>query len=173
VSNIISLNLSRLPTFEELERESEAQEAAEAVQHSNEYDPTSIKHRALAINGALNTFDFVDLTGVEYWSVYGSRPGQYTFYAWALRAQKTIANIVATFPGRAKIMPDLLTITVEAYACDPAQAQHLDELIAELRDRGVTPRPHSILHYARELGLSDTAATTLATLFEHRLSLGS
>jgi hypothetical protein len=54
---------------------------------------------------------------------------------------------------------------------DPAQAQHLDELIAELRDRGITPQPLNVLHYALELGMSEQAAADIAALLERRLQI--
>jgi hypothetical protein len=53
-----------------------------------------------------------------------------------------------------------------------ALAQHLDELIAELRDRGVTPRPPNVLQYALELGLPKAVAMSLAARLEHRIQLG-
>jgi hypothetical protein len=48
-------------------------------------------------------------------------------------------------------MVDVRNPAIAAYASDLAMAQHLDELLAELRDRGVTSRPLNILHYALEL----------------------
>lgn len=64
--------------------------------------------------------------------------------------------------------------TLAAHACtaDTAQAQHLDELIPELRDRGITPRPLNVLHYALELGMSEQAAAEIVALLERRLQMG-
>jgi hypothetical protein len=68
-------------------------------------------------------------------------------------------------------MSDLYTPNHEAHAYDFAAIQHLDEIIAELRDRGGTPRPFNILHYALELGLPEAVAINLSALAERRLKL--
>jgi hypothetical protein len=70
------------------------------------------------------------------------------------------------------IAPDLPALALDAGATNPALAQHLDELIAELRDRGITPQPLNILHYALELGLSGTVAAELAALLERNIRMG-
>ncbi|MCB5176773.1 hypothetical protein [Microvirga lenta] len=69
-------------------------------------------------------------------------------------------------------MSDLRNAALDAYSNDPASAQHLNELIAELRDRGVTPRPLNVLAYALELGMSEQAAADIAALLERRLQMG-
>ena len=69
-------------------------------------------------------------------------------------------------------MVDLDTPHSDACVSDPAMTRHHEELIAELRDRGATPCPSNVLHYALELGLSESTATNLATMFERRLRSG-
>jgi hypothetical protein len=68
-------------------------------------------------------------------------------------------------------MPDLHIPTHEAHTFDFAAVQHLDEIIAELRDQGTTPSPLNVLHYALELGLSEGAALNLAAIADHRLNV--
>lgn len=87
--------IPKVPTFEEMEREAEAREAADDIRQGDRYDASKLKDRALAINGALNTLDFVQITGREYWQVYGRGVGRESFYQWALKAQATINDIVA------------------------------------------------------------------------------
>jgi hypothetical protein len=67
---------------------------------------------------------------------------------------------------------DALTLSLYLDAGDSTQAQHLDELIAELRDRSVMPCPNNILQYALELGLPEPTATNLAAQLEYRFQLG-
>jgi hypothetical protein len=69
-------------------------------------------------------------------------------------------------------MSDLYTPNHEAQAYHFAAIQHLDEIIAELRDRGVMPRPLNVLHYALELGMSEQAAADVAALLERRMQMG-
>jgi len=69
-------------------------------------------------------------------------------------------------------MLDLHALALDAFATDPVHAQHLDEMIAELRDRGITPRPLNILRYALEIGMSEQAAADIAALLERRLQMG-
>jgi len=66
----------------------------------------------------------------------------------------------------------LSTPAPDACTSDPALAQHLNELVAELRDRGIAPRPLNVLHFALETGLSETEAANLVALFERRLAWG-
>jgi hypothetical protein len=53
----------------------------------------------------------------------------------------------------------------------PALAQHLDEVIAELRDCGINPRPLTVLHYALEIGLPEKVAANLAALLERCIKM--
>jgi wyosine [tRNA(Phe)-imidazoG37] synthetase (radical SAM superfamily) len=70
------------------------------------------------------------------------------------------------------IAPDLQTLVFDAYPNDPALSQHLDEIIAEIRDRGGIPSPPCILSYALEIGISQTIAADLAELFGYRIKIG-
>lgn len=87
--------IPKVPTFEELEREADAREAADDIREGDRYDASKLEDRALAINSALNTLDFVQITGREYWQVYGRGVGRESFFQWALKAQATINDIVA------------------------------------------------------------------------------
>jgi hypothetical protein len=68
---------------------------------------------------------------------------------------------------------DFRNIAIVAYASDAALTQHLEELIAEVRDLGATPRPLNIFHYALELGVPKAAAADLAALMERRIEIGT
>lgn len=92
--------IPKVPSFEELELEADAREAADNAREGDRYDAGKLKDRALAINGALNTFDFVPITGREYWQVYGRPSGREAFHAWALKAQAAINDIVAEYERR-------------------------------------------------------------------------
>jgi hypothetical protein len=64
------------------------------------------------------------------------------------------------------------SLVTRPYAVDPALSQHLDELIAELRDRSITPGSLNVLRCALELGISDATADELVALLECRIQLG-
>jgi hypothetical protein len=53
----------------------------------------------------------------------------------------------------------------------PTFDQHLDSIIADLRDRGVIPRPLNVIHHALEIGLPEPVAANLAALLECRTNL--
>lgn len=95
-ANVVSLGerLQTVKSEEQCEREAYAEEAAELALEEEPYDASKLEDRALAINSALNTFDFVPITGREYWRVYGRDPGRESFFKWALKAQATINDIV-------------------------------------------------------------------------------
>jgi hypothetical protein len=76
-------------------REAAAAEAAEAERGLEYFNAGKLEHRARAINGALNTFDFVLITGREFWQIYGRSPARETFFPWALKAQAAVNDIVA------------------------------------------------------------------------------
>jgi hypothetical protein len=57
----------------------------------------------------------------------------------------------------------------DSCSVDHAMVQHLDELVAELRDRSVTPSPLNLLHYALNYGLSEADAANIAEMLERRL----
>ena len=63
-----------------------------AVPAAVDFDAARLEHRALAINGALNTFDFVKLTGREYWMIYGEPTKRGVFIKWVMAAKRTIAR---------------------------------------------------------------------------------
>jgi hypothetical protein len=67
---------------------------------------------------------------------------------------------------------DQAPLSPDTCANADALAQHLDEIIAELRDRGITPRPLNVLRYALELGMSEQAAADLVALLERRFEMG-
>jgi hypothetical protein len=64
---------------------------------------------------------------------------------------------------------DTSTFPHDGCVTDAGIAQNLDELIAELRDRGVTPSSLNVLHYALDSGLSKADAANIAELLERRL----
>jgi hypothetical protein len=68
--------------------------------------------------------------------------------------------------------PKLPCFASDADATNPALDLHLNDIVAELRDRGITPRSNSVLRYALGLGLSEPAAADLAALIERRTELG-
>lgn len=55
---------------------------------------------------------------------------------------------------------------------NPNLDQHLDGIIADLRERGITPRSLNVIRYAIEIGLPDTIAADLAALLERRIQMG-
>lgn len=101
-SNVLSLEgrLTPVPSPASIEAEILADEAAEELVAAEEFDTTRIAHRARAINGALNTFDFVKLTGREYWYIYGKSPKKETFIKWVMAAKKTIDDILMEYPDK-------------------------------------------------------------------------
>jgi hypothetical protein len=69
-------------------------------------------------------------------------------------------------------MSDPHVLAVELNTNDASLEQSLAEIIAELRDRGITPRPLNVLRYALGLGMSEQVAADLATLLERRFEMG-
>jgi hypothetical protein len=98
-TNVVQLGarLNVIPAPEQIERSLLAQEAAEELEGAEDFDATRPDHRALAINGALNTFDHVRLTGREYWKVYGEPTKRDTFIKWVMAAKRTIDDIVQAY----------------------------------------------------------------------------
>lgn len=92
--------IPKVASFEELECEADAKEAADDVCEGDRYDASKPKNRTLAINGALNTFDFVPISGREYCQVCHHPSGREAFHAWALKAQAAINDIVAEYERR-------------------------------------------------------------------------
>ena len=66
---------------------------------------------------------------------------------------------------------ELEGLAFDCAALDPIIAQQLDEIIAELRDRGVPPKPLTVLRYAVDIGLPEATAATVAALLDRRLQL--
>jgi hypothetical protein len=100
-SNVISLGtrLDPLPSPEAIETKLLAEEVAEEFEGAEDYDPTRLEDRALAINGALWRFDHVKMTGRDYWRVYGKSPEKETFVAWVRAAKATIDDILKEYPN--------------------------------------------------------------------------
>lgn len=98
-SNVVQLGarLNVMPTEGKVERDLIAEEGAAEHRDAEEFDSTKVEHRARAINGALNTFDHVRLTGLEYWQVYGKSPARETFVAWVRAAKSTIDDILKEY----------------------------------------------------------------------------
>lgn len=97
--SIVPFTGKPIVSFDELDREMDAQEAAEAVRDGFEFDLENVEHRAKAINGALSTIDFTPCTGAEFWSVYTCPTGRQVAIEWARKAKAKIDDIVASYPG--------------------------------------------------------------------------
>jgi hypothetical protein len=99
MSNVTQLGdrLKVMPTEGQIERDAIAEEGAEEYRRAPEFDQANVRHRALAVNGALNSLDYVRCTGAEYWSVYKEKAARDTFIKWARAAKSTIDDIVAEY----------------------------------------------------------------------------
>lgn len=87
--------LQPIPSEEHFDREAAADEVADEVRQGEAYDANKLKDRALAINSALNTLDFVPITGRQYWSVYSAELDRRAFGKWARKGLATLTDIVA------------------------------------------------------------------------------
>ena len=96
MTKIIDLTgrLDSTPSADSLDREAAAEEAAELALEEEAYDANKLKDRALAINSALNTLDFVPITGREYWSVYSTEIDRAVFGRWARKGLAVLTDIV-------------------------------------------------------------------------------
>jgi ParB-like chromosome segregation protein Spo0J len=95
--NVVSLGsrLNTVPSFEEIEKQVEREEAS---QHDVEdFDPTNLRDCALAISGALNSFDLAPITGRGFWQVYGRDPGRKSYFAMAKKAHAALTDIINVY----------------------------------------------------------------------------
>jgi ParB-like chromosome segregation protein Spo0J len=95
--NVVSLGsrLNTVPSFEEVEKQVEREEAS---QHDVEdFDPTNLRDCALAISGALNSFDLAPITGRGFWQVYGRDPGRKSYFAMAKKAHEALTDIINVY----------------------------------------------------------------------------
>lgn len=90
----ITGRLDSTPSAHILDREAAAAEVAELALEEEPYDANKLEDRALAINGALNTLDFVPITGREYWSVYSTEIDRTAFGLWARKGLAVLTDIV-------------------------------------------------------------------------------
>ncbi len=102
MSNVIDITsrLDIVPSFEQLDREAEAWEAAQdaydaVMSGENEIDMDNPVDRARAVNGALERLDFIPITGAEYWAAYPGELNQNAFGGWARKSLSVLTDIVA------------------------------------------------------------------------------
>lgn len=111
VSNVIHLGARQdtPPSFAELDRQIDAEQAAEDAHADPEVDLDTLKGRAHAINGSLSTIALISITGAEYWSVFNRDPARQTYAEWVRDSHrkltdilKEIDNVRPEAPGTAK-----------------------------------------------------------------------
>jgi hypothetical protein len=68
-------------------------------------------------------------------------------------------------------MPDLTELAIAAAAADPVISRQVEDIIAELRVRGIELKRLTNLGAATDLGLGNESAALVANLIEWRLQL--
>lgn len=92
--------IPKVPSFEEVEREAEAEEARQDAMEEEAFDPASAKDRALTVNGAACNIDYIvtqcgGITGREYWAVYSKN--RTAFIPWIRHAHAVFTDILAEY----------------------------------------------------------------------------
>lgn len=95
-AQIVSLETRtpRLPSFEGLDRDNDAEDAAEDLRDGPQVDLDTVEGRAHAINGALSTLDLIEITGREYWAVFHKDPARTVYEGWVRAAHAKLTSIL-------------------------------------------------------------------------------
>lgn len=95
MNNVVKLPPSNLPSFDDLDREIEADHARAEALATADIDMDDWRNKARAVQGAMSGMEISVVTGAQFWAVFHQEPARSLFLEWARTCSAMLQDIVA------------------------------------------------------------------------------